>query len=78
MNRKDILEKINAVFNDITDNQNIVFTEETKASDIEEWDSLSHIQMVVKLEKDLNIRFTAKEIQGWKNIGEMIDSILAK
>ena len=78
MERNDILQKVSEVFIDNLDNDNIVLTEQTTADDIEEWDSLTHVQLVVAVEKKLKIRFNAKEIQSWKNVGEMIDSISNK
>lgn len=78
MERNELLQKINEVFIDNLDNDNIVLTENTTADDIEEWDSLTHVQLVVAVEKKFKIRFIAKEIQGWKNVGEMIDSIKNK
>jgi len=78
MDRADILKKVNDVFIDVLDNESIVLKEETTANDIAEWDSLNHIQLVVTIEKQFRIRFGSGEIQRWKNVGEMIDSISAK
>ena len=71
-------KKVNEIFIDNLDNDNIVLTENTTADDIEEWDSLTHVQLVVAVEKKLKIRFNAREIQSWKNVGEMMDSINTK
>jgi acyl carrier protein len=78
MDRSEVLQKINEVFIDNLDNDDIVLTESSTADDIEEWDSLTHVQLVVAVEKKFKLRFNAKEIQSWKNIGEMIDSIITK
>ena len=78
MGRNEVLKEVNAIFIDILDNESIVLTEAIHADDIEEWDSLTHIQLVVAVEKHFKIRFTSKEIQSWKNVGEMITCILSK
>jgi acyl carrier protein len=78
MDKAEILTKVNAVFIDVLDNDKIVLKNETTASDVDEWDSLHHIQLVVTIEKQFKIRFTSREIQSWKNVGEMVDSISAK
>jgi acyl carrier protein len=78
MNKEDILQVTTEVFRDVLDNDSVVLTEQTTANDVAEWDSLSHIQLVVAVEKRFRIRFGSREIQGWNNVGEMIDSIVAK
>lgn len=78
MDRIEILKQINIIFIDVLDNENVVIMESTQATDVDDWDSLTHIQLVVAIEKQFKIRFTSKEIQSWKNVGEMIDSILSK
>lgn len=78
MERPQILKQINEIFIDTLDNENVVINEETTANDVEEWDSLTHIQLVVAIEKHFKIRFTSKEIQSWANVGEMINCIQQK
>ncbi|BEV03533.1 acyl carrier protein [Chryseobacterium gambrini] len=78
MDRNYILTKLTPIFREELDNEEIELNDETTASDIEEWDSLSHIQLIVAIEKAFGIRFISSEIQSWNNVGEMIDSIISK
>ena len=78
MERAAILEKLNGVFTDVLDNDDIVINDSSTANDIEEWDSLTHIQLVVAIEKSFKVKFTTYEIQTWKNVGDMVNSIAAK
>ena len=78
MTQEDILSKVKNIFRDVLDEENISLTSQTTANDIEEWDSLTHIQLVVAIEKSFKIKFTSKEILSWKNVGEMVETIHAK
>jgi len=78
MERNEILERAQKVFRDILDNEEIVLTDATTSNDIEEWDSLSHIQLIVAIEEEFDIDFTAQSIISWKNVGDMIDYIAEK
>lgn len=78
MDRIEILKQISEVFKETLDNDELDIQEEITANDVEEWDSLTHIQLVVAVEKKFGVRFTSKEIQSWKNVGEMLDSITEK
>lgn len=78
MEKNEILEKLQDIFQDVFDNDEIVLTFDTVAEDIEEWDSLAHIQLTKELEKAFDIRLTSKEIMSWDNVGEMVDSIYVK
>lgn len=78
MKISEILKQFNSIVIDILDDEDIILTPSTTANDVDEWDSLANIQIVVALEKKFEIRFTAKEIQSWKNVGEMVQSTAAK
>jgi len=78
MEKEKILSEIQTVFRDVLDNEYIVLKETTTTSDVEGWDSLTYIQLVVAIEKHFKIKFTSTEIFSWKNIGEMMDRIQNK
>ncbi len=78
MERKEIFKKLNDIFCDVLDLDEVELSDSTCADDIEEWDSLSHIQLIVAIEKTFRIKFTSLEIMKWKNVGEMVDSIMSK
>ena len=78
MERQDIYNKLNEIFCDILDLEDLELTETSNANDIEEWDSLNHIQLIVAIEKEFKIKFTSREIMKWKNVGEMVNSIEEK
>ncbi len=75
MNRQEILSKLQTVYRDILDDESIVLTEETTAEDIEEWDSLTHVQIVAEIQKEFDVKFSAKEMLLWENVGDIIDAI---
>lgn len=75
MGREEVLEKVNDVFCEVFDDNNIVVTGETTAADIEGWDSLRHITLIEEIEDAFDIRFTMKEVNGMKNVGEMVGII---
>ena len=78
MERQEVFEKLTGVFEDVFDIEDVELTDATSADDIEEWDSLSHIQLIVAVEKAFKTKFTSLEIMKWKNVGELVDSILSK
>lgn len=78
MERNQILAEVQEIFRDTLDNEEITLTDATTANDVEEWDSLTHIQLIVAIEKHFKLKFTSKEILSWQNVGEMVDCIASK
>jgi len=74
----EILTQVNEIFKDVLDNEDIQLTHTSTADDIEEWDSLSHIQLIVAIEKHFKIRFSTAELTSYKNVGEMVEGIQKK
>mgnify|MGYP006096969625 FL=1 len=75
MKRKEIFNIIEKVFREVLEEENLSINESFTAHDVDGWDSLTHIILVIEIEKNLKIRFLSSEIISWENIGEMIDCI---
>ena len=78
MKRKEIFKKVSIIFQEVLEDNDIVISEDQGAKDIDEWDSLTHIMLVVETEKAFQLKFLSSEIANWKNIGEMITAIESK
>lgn len=78
MTEKEIFAKVQAIFRDVFDDENLALTRETNAEDIEDWDSLMQIRLVVAMEKEFQIKFDIMEVQSLQNVGEMMDLIEKK
>ena len=78
MNENEILEKLEGTFRDIFDEEDLKISNETTAEDIEDWDSLAHINLVVAIEEEFNVKFALGELQSLKNVGEMVELIIKK
>ena len=75
MNHEAILEKLNEIFQDIFDDDSLVITETTTANDVEDWDSIEHINLIDAVEKEFGMKFKMQEVSGMKNVGEMVQII---
>ena len=75
MNKDQILNEINNIFKDVLDNDEVTVNPKTTSDDIDEWDSLTHIQLIVAIEKKFKLKFSSTEISNWKDVREMIISI---
>jgi acyl carrier protein len=78
MSRSDTMERIRKIMTDVFDLDQLTITEATTAKDVEQWDSLSHIRLMVALERAFKIRLNNAEIEGLKDVGDLITCIDAK
>jgi len=78
MTREEAFSKLNEVFRDVFDNESMNLTETSTASDIEDWDSLELVNIVVAVMQTFKIKFSIEELRRLENIGEMVDLILKK
>ena len=78
MTREDIMEKVREIFREVFDDDTLVVNDSTNSSDIEDWDSLEHISLVVSMEKEFDLKFDLKEVNALANVGEMVDLIASK
>ena len=78
MEKSEILNEVNLIFQEVLDDQNIIIIYDSSSENVDDWDSLAHIQLIVAIEKKFKVKFTAKEMVEWKNVGEMIENILNK
>ena len=76
--REAVLAGITSILRELAEEDDIVLTYETTASDVEAWDSLMHVNLIIALESHFKIRFAAKEITSAANVGELVDIICGK
>ena len=78
MSRTEIMERVTEIFREVFDDETLIITDETNSDDIEDWDSLEHIALIVSMEKEFQMKFDIKEVNKLENVGEMIDLIKRK
>ena len=78
MLREEVFKRLNQIFQDVFDDESITVQDATTADDIEDWDSLEHINLVVAIEKEFDIKFNMGDVSKMKNVGEMADLILQR
>lgn len=74
----NLLTEIQDIFRETLELDDLIISRETTAADIEEWDSLNHIYLIVAIEKKYKVKFITADIQRWKTVGDMIDDLNKK
>ena len=78
MTREEVYETLNGVFQDVFDDESIEVHDETTSDDIEDWDSLEHINLIAAVEQEFGVKFNMGQVVSMKNVGEMVDIILSQ
>lgn len=78
MTREAVFETLNEVFRDVFDDENIRVTDNTTSNDIEDWDSLEHINLLAAVEQEFGVKFNMGQVVSMKNVGEMADIIISQ
>lgn len=76
MSRDEVFEQLNEIFRDVFDDEDITVHDKTTADDIEDWDSLEHINLIVAVEEAFDIKFSMGTVVSMENVGELADNIL--
>ena len=69
------MKRVTDIFRDVFDDEELMIYDSTNSDDIEDWDSLEHITLIVSMEKEFGLKFDIKEVNKLENVGEMIDLI---
>lgn len=78
MTREEVMKTLNEIFCDVFDDDSIILTDETNSSDIDDWDSLEQINLIVNIENEFGMMFDMAEVSDLANVGEMADLIMRK
>jgi len=78
MGVNEILTRLTNVFRSVFGNSELTLSRATNAQDVQGWDSLMHINLIVAIEREFRIRFTTREIAGFRDVGDLMDSIVRK
>lgn len=73
-----LYDKLTGVFHAVFDDDSVVLSPTLTADDIDDWDSLAHIRLVLSVEKAFGVKFSAAEVGSLKNVGEFVSLIQSK
>jgi acyl carrier protein len=78
MTQQEIYPRLTKIMRDVLDDDNLALTAETTAHDVEGWDSVSHITLIVAIEESFGIKFKSAELEKMKNVGQLVEQIEKK
>jgi acyl carrier protein len=72
------MDKLQQVFRDVFDAPDLTLRRDMAAGDVEGWDSLTHINLLVAVEKEFGVKFSLGEVRALKNVGDLEDLLERK
>ncbi len=78
LTKEEVMQQLSTIFRNVFDDESLQITEATSAADIDEWDSLEQINLLVAIEKNFGIKFHIADVEGLENVGDMADLVLRK
>ena len=78
MDEKTVIDRLNAIFREVIEQDDITLSRELTADDVEGWDSLNHTLIISEIQKKFEIKFDLAEVLGFENVGDLVDAILSK
>jgi acyl carrier protein len=76
--RDQLVSQAQVIFREVLDSPDLILTDELTAPKVEGWDSLNHVTLVMTLEDKFAVKFTTREVMGWRNVGQMLDCLETK
>ncbi len=78
MSRDQIVRQAQLIFREVLDSPDLVLTDDLTAPKVPGWDLLNHVTLVMTLEEQFGVKFTTREVMGWRNVGQMLDCLETK
>ena len=78
MERSEVLSKLQIIIREAVDDDEVVISEDTIASDVDGWDSLANVLILGEIQNEFGVKFTSTEVKNIENIGRLIDAIIVK
>ena len=78
MSESETLDRLNGVFHQVFDDDELVLTRETTAKDVEGWDSMMHVTLLINVEKAFGVKFSSSEVASLQRVGDLVDMIDAR
>ena len=78
MNREEVKKRLEKIYQEVFDDESIMLEENMTSDDIEQWDSITNLRLIMQIEKTFGIKFTTAEMKNMKNVGILINLVFDK